>query len=174
MSSPASARRRGRPTRNSTTSTPTHSGPSQQQAPEGNPMFSAMDSTPSQNGSGATPRSSRRLRGEAALSSPMFFQSSPVNGTHPPTRNRDNETGVGFSSPMRPSPLFEDGEVTPRGNRRAVGGTYSENAVSLHKCVSRSILTIALARLFTNPLCVELEPTTGHEHPGSSFRHPKQ
>jgi DNA replication licensing factor MCM4 len=128
MSSPASARRRGRPTRNSTTSTPTHSGPSQQQVPEGSPMFAAMDSTPSQNASGATPRSSRRLHGEAALqsSSPMFFQSSPANGTHPPTRNRDNETGVRFSSPVRPSSPPGDGEVTPRGNRRAVGGTYSE------------------------------------------------
>ncbi|OXV10006.1 hypothetical protein Egran_02230 [Elaphomyces granulatus] len=123
MSSPASARRRGRPTRNSTTSTPTHSGPSQQQVPEGSPMFAAMNSTPSQNASGATPRSSRRLRGEAALqsSSPMFFQSSPANGTHPPTRNRDNETGVRFSSPVRPSSPPGDGEVTPRGNRRAVG-----------------------------------------------------
>ncbi|KAL1983000.1 hypothetical protein VTN96DRAFT_615 [Rasamsonia emersonii] len=117
MSSPASSRRRGGAARDSATSTPSRSRRSQQ-VPS-SPGSAAMDDQQSQtNGSQATPRASRRLRGEAAVqsSSPMFYQSdSPANGTQ-----RGQEGRMDISSPAREASVAEDGDTTPRGNRQGV------------------------------------------------------
>ncbi|KAL2011929.1 hypothetical protein VTN00DRAFT_4647 [Thermoascus crustaceus] len=118
MSSPASSRRRGRPARGSQTPSSARSRASQQNPPTSSPTR-AMDDQ-SQSGSQATPRASRRLRGEepVASSSPMFFQSSP-NGTQRSAGAPEERMEI--SSPPRASSNIDDGETTPRGNGRPVG-----------------------------------------------------
>ncbi|EEH11418.1 DNA replication licensing factor MCM4 [Histoplasma capsulatum G186AR] len=105
MSSPGSARRRGRPARNSAASTPTRP--------------SATNSgQPSQNASQTTPRASRSLR-EVGIpsSSPLRFQSSP-----PPEPQQDDAgSRMDISSPIREPPSTDDIERTPRANARPIG-----------------------------------------------------
>ncbi|KAE8151150.1 DNA replication licensing factor MCM4 [Aspergillus avenaceus] len=111
MSSPASTRRRGRPTRDSATASPARSTRSRQlqtssPAPrEGDEQLQS------------TPRASRRIRGEAPVpsSSPMFFQSSPVKGAEIPDVRMDEP-----SSPVRASSALAEEETTPRGNHHAM------------------------------------------------------
>ncbi|KAH8704758.1 putative DNA replication licensing factor Mcm4 [Talaromyces proteolyticus] len=108
MSSPAARRGRGRPPRDSATSTP-RSTRTQQTA--SSPQSQAA-------GSQATPRASRRIRGEEAVpsSSPLMFQSSsPVR-----TRNEPQEVTMDASSPIRGSSITGDGDTTPRGNRLGI------------------------------------------------------
>ncbi|KAK2740224.1 hypothetical protein FQN55_008950 [Onygenales sp. PD_40] len=113
MSSPGSARRRGRPAKSSAASTPTRAGASQPQA---------QSSPSSANASQTTPRASRRLRGDGVpSSSPLFFQSSPPAGTQPaPAAAAAAASRMEISSPVRGSSNAGDGERTPRGNARAV------------------------------------------------------
>ncbi|PKX98725.1 MCM DNA helicase complex subunit MCM4 [Aspergillus novofumigatus IBT 16806] len=110
MSSPASSRRRGRPAKDSATSSPARSTRSRQ-LQTSSPTPRAADEQ-----SQATPRASRRLRGEAAVpsSSPMFFQSSPSkadSSAETPDVRMDEP-----SSPMRASSTVDEGDRTPRGN----------------------------------------------------------
>ncbi|KAJ8181571.1 hypothetical protein LV163_004889 [Aspergillus fumigatus] len=110
MSSPASSRRRGRPAKDTATSSPARSTRSRQ-LQTSSPTPRAADEQ-----SQATPRASRRLRGEAAVpsSSPMFFQSSPSkadSSAETPDVRMDEP-----SSPMRESSTMDEGDRTPRGN----------------------------------------------------------
>ncbi|KAB8079074.1 putative DNA replication licensing factor Mcm4 [Aspergillus leporis] len=116
MSSPASTRRRGRPTRGSATASPARSTRSQRQPQTSSPTRSASDEQ-----SQTTPRASRRLRGEAPVpsSSPMFFQSSPAKGNNSSAETPDLRMDEP-SSPIRASSTMDEGETTPRGNRPTI------------------------------------------------------
>ncbi|KAI9038625.1 MCM DNA helicase complex subunit MCM4 [Aspergillus affinis] len=116
MSSPASSRRRGRPTKDTTTSSPARSTRStrsqQQQQPPSSPTPGGGDELLQ-----TTPRASRRIRGEAAVpsSSPLFFQSSPTKGNNSNAETPDARMDEP-SSPIRASSAMDEGETTPRGN----------------------------------------------------------
>ena len=116
MSSPASRRSQ----RNSLTSTPARStrnsqllggGPTaiSRQAP---PPNHDIASTSPQADLQATPRASRQ---NVALSSPLFFRSSPANGVADANMN----DGMNISSPLRKTSIAGS---TPRGRPQAVGG----------------------------------------------------
>ncbi|KAK1147028.1 MCM DNA helicase complex subunit [Aspergillus melleus] len=119
MSSPAS-RRRGRPTKDTATSSPARSTRStrsqQQQQPPSSPTPGGADEQLQ-----TTPRASRRLRGEAAVpsSSPLFFQSSPTKGNNSSAETPDARMDEP-SSPVRASSAMDEGETTPRGNGPAM------------------------------------------------------
>ncbi|KLJ11041.1 minichromosome maintenance protein 4 (cell division control protein 54) [Blastomyces silverae] len=120
MSSPGSARRRGRPARNSAASTPSRPSATQPQ-PQTSPSSAANGGPQSQNASQTTPRASRRLReAGVASSSPLFFRSSP-----PPEPRQapagDSGSRMDISSPVRESPSAGDVETTPRANARPIG-----------------------------------------------------
>ncbi|PLB48968.1 putative DNA replication licensing factor Mcm4 [Aspergillus steynii IBT 23096] len=120
MSSPASTRRRGRPTKDSATSSPARSTRStrsqQQQQPPSSPTPGGGDEQLQ-----TTPRASRRLRGEGAVptSSPLFLQSSPTKGNNSSAETPDTRMDDP-GSPVRASSAIEEGETTPRGNGPAM------------------------------------------------------
>ncbi|XHG03209.1 DNA replication licensing factor, mcm4 component, variant 2 [Aspergillus wentii] len=116
MASPASTRRRGRPTRDSSaTASPARSTRSRQQPQTSSPTPRAGEEQLQ-----TTPRASRRLRGEDAIqSSPMFFQTSPTGGNNSSAETPDLRMEEP-SSPMRASSAMDEGETTPRGNGPAM------------------------------------------------------
>ncbi|EEP76115.1 vacuolar transporter chaperone 4 [Uncinocarpus reesii 1704] len=111
MSSPASSRRRGRPTRGSATSTPTR--PS-----TGTPGPAPSSGQRSQPGTQATPRS-RRIEVVVPSSSPMAFQSSPT-GAARQSATANGDARMDRSSPIRAPSDASDGQTTPRASRRPV------------------------------------------------------
>lgn len=121
MSSPSSGRRRGRPAQSSAASTPSRSSNTHQGLhPQSSPTNARQQA---QNATEQTPRSSRRLRESAVpTSSPLFFQSSPTNGSRPAAHG-SSESRMEPSSPSGEPQNAADGETTPRASRRPIAGT---------------------------------------------------
>ncbi|KAI1977523.1 MCM DNA helicase complex subunit [Ophidiomyces ophidiicola] len=112
MSSPSSSRRRGRSARGSATSTPDRAA---RNTPAGGPSTVQR----SEAGPQATPQQSR-LQAEATVpsSSPMLFQSSPLNTAR--QSSTGEQAGADRSSPIRTLSNTDDGQTTPRASRQPV------------------------------------------------------
>jgi DNA replication licensing factor MCM4 len=154
MSSPE----KRRTTRSSASTTPRRSGR--------NPRSSALPSSPgpagpddqlqaeasqaSQRGPQATPRNSR-LQDSNTTESPLFFRSSPANGS---------ATGAGADEMDE-----DDGGATPKASAMNIGGI-------LHTIFNIKHQTNT-DRLFPHPLRLQLQPRTRRPL-CSKHRHPKQ
>lgn len=149
MSSPAPRRTQ----RNSQSATPRRSVRSSQ-APQSSPFASSADDqlqfeasqAAQQDSARATPRASR-LQHNIAVSSPLFFRSSPVVGS-------GVGNGADVSSPVRQSSNTTDGDRTPRASERNIGGQQQACAKRTEHLSDRTPLS---ARFITNSLCVKLE-----------------
>ncbi|ODH24173.1 hypothetical protein ACO22_05336 [Paracoccidioides brasiliensis] len=123
MSTPGSARRRGRPARNSAASTPTHASASNPQ-PQSSPPSVANGGHQLQNNLQSSPRTSRRLReANVPVSSPLFFRSS--SPPQPQGHSLSSDARMGPSFPIGEASNAGDGDRTPRANARPIVGDSS-------------------------------------------------
>ena len=130
MSSPASRRSK----RSSAAGTPARSRASQQ------PPSSPSAAGPASQNTPKAPRSN-----VAASSPPIFFQSSPANGS---IRDR---VDAGLSSPLRQASSIADNDLTPRGNHnRPPNGMASQE-------LSKVLLMILAYRVISYTICFKLE-----------------
>ena len=152
MSSPAARRSQ----RNSLSATPARSNRNSLQPPSSPVAAMAPNQTQAQAGltaasslqrqSQGTPRASQH---NIASSSPLFFRSSPANGTNLPNAN----DGMEISSPLRQAPSMAGDDNTPRGRAQPPHGMLILQ--------SQVIFTKPGQRFLSYTLRFKLEPYTG-------------
>lgn len=147
MSSPANRRSQ----RNSNSATPRRSARNSQ-VPQSSPFVgpgsdeqlrSETSEAPQRNApSQATPRASGGRQQNFAMSSPLFFRSSPVNGAAAGTALNRNR--IEISSPLRQTSNAFDGDRTPKASGQTVGGKLR---IQFRKLSIIKYLDISLVRL---------------------------